>query len=65
MIEYRKTPLRPQHYFGTNGIEVLDVIDGFVPIGRSPQEIIYWFNVVKYILRYRKTKNPLLSLQKA
>jgi len=50
----------PSHYQGGN-IEVIEVIDEFVPDAYS----YYMGNVVKYVLRHAKKNNPQQDLEKA
>lgn len=50
----------PRHYQGTNGLEVLDVINNFI---ENPVDY-YIGNVIKYVCRYKK-KNGIEDLKKA
>lgn len=54
---------QPQHYKSSSGMETIDVIRSFSD-GMTPLEAIYWANVVKYILRFKK-KNGKQDLEKA
>lgn len=48
------------HYAGRRGLQLWTVVDNFAPQSKDPLEIAYWFNAVKYLLRYhRKTKREL------
>ena len=50
----------PPHYQSASGIEVIDIIDDFVPDPGS----YYLGNIIKYILRYQK-KSGVEDLEKA
>ena len=50
----------PPHYQSASGLEVIDIIDDFVPDPAS----YYKGNIIKYILRYEK-KNWVEDLEKA
>lgn len=54
----------PPHYQSKNGIEVIDVIEAFTE-GLEGGEATNTGNVIKYILRWKKKKNPLEDLKKA
>ena len=51
----------PNHYIGTGGIQVKDVMKAFM----SPERYAGFCqgNIIKYILRYKK-KNGLIDLEK-
>lgn len=53
----------PNHYQGSNGIEVIDVIEGFTT-GLSGMEAVDTANAIKYILRW-KNKNGVQDIEKA
>jgi hypothetical protein len=55
----------PRHYQSGSGLEVFDVIKAFAPKPNADHEVFLWGNAVKYILRYRKKRRPILDLQKA
>lgn len=50
----------PAHYQSESGIEVIDIIDDFVPDPGS----YYLGNIIKYILRFQK-KSGVEDLEKA
>ena len=50
----------PPHYQSASGIEVIDIIDDFVPDPGS----YYLGNIIKYVLRYQK-KSGVEDLEKA
>ena len=54
----------PPHYQSNNGIEVIDVIEAFTEDLRGG-EATNTGNVIKYMLRWKKKKNPLEDLKKA
>ena len=58
-----KNVSHPNHYQGSNGIEVIDVIEGFTT-GLSGMEAIDTGNAIKYILRW-KNKNGVQDIEKA
>lgn len=53
--------MTPNHYIGTGGIQVKDVMKAFM----SPERYAGFCqgNIIKYILRYKK-KNGLIDLEK-
>lgn len=53
----------PSHYQGRNGLEAVEVMKQFAP---CPEYVEggYWFNTLKYLLRYHK-KNGVEDLKKA
>lgn len=53
----------PNHYQGSNGLEVFEVLEQFSP---SPEYVegFYWSNVIKYVLRFNQ-KNGVEDLKKA
>lgn len=53
--------MTPNHYIGTDGIQVKDVMKAFM----SPERYAGFCqgNIIKYILRYKK-KNGLIDLEK-
>lgn len=53
----------PSHYQGRNGLEAIEVVREFAP---CPEYVEggYWFNTLKYLLRYHK-KNGVEDLKKA
>ena len=53
--------MTPNHYIGTGGIQVKDVMKAFM----SPERYagVCQGNIIKYILRYKK-KNGLIDLEK-
>jgi hypothetical protein len=53
----------PNHYQGANGIEVIDVIEGFTA-GLTGMEAVDTANAIKYILRW-KNKNGIQDIEKA
>lgn len=53
----------PNHYLGANGIEVIEVIEGFTA-GLSGMEAVDTANAIKYILRW-KHKNGVQDIEKA
>lgn len=53
----------PSHYMGKNGMEAIDVIEGFTSDLKGI-EAVDTANVIKYILRW-KQKNGLQDLEKA
>lgn len=58
-----KDPIKPTHYKGTNGLEVFDIMEGYVGSLKGMQAF-YWCNVVKYVLRFQH-KNGVEDLKKA
>ncbi|HFI0428339.1 TPA: DUF3310 domain-containing protein [Streptococcus suis] len=54
---------KPRHYQGMYGLEVVDVIRNFIG-DLSGMRAAYFFNVVKYILRFQQ-KNGVEDLKKA
>lgn len=58
-----KNVSHPNHYQGANGIEVIDVIEGFTT-GLSGMEAVDTANAIKYILRW-KHKNGVQDIEKA
>lgn len=58
-----KDPIRPTHYKGTNGLEVFDIMEGYVDTLKG-MNAFYWCNVVKYVLRFQH-KNGVEDLKKA
>lgn len=58
-----KDKIKPLHYKGTNGLEVFEIMEGFIGDLKG-MDAFYWCNVVKYILRFQN-KNGLEDLQKA
>lgn len=53
----------PKHYKAPNGIEVLEVQEGFIGDLKG-MSASYWCNVVKYMLRFQN-KNGVEDLEKA
>lgn len=53
----------PNHYQGANGIEVIQVIEGFTA-GLTGMEAVDTANAIKYILRW-KHKNGIQDIEKA
>lgn len=58
-----KDSIRPTHYKGSNGLEVFDIMEGYVGALKGMQAF-YWCNVVKYVLRFQH-KNGVEDLKKA
>jgi hypothetical protein len=65
MDEYADAPEdpvnNPSHYQTASGLEVIDVIDDFVPDPYS----YYQGNVIKYLLRHMSKGKPQQDLEKA
>lgn len=53
---------RPNHYQGSNGIETIDVLNGFMTLEQVKGFLIG--NIIKYVLRHQK-KNGVEDLKKA
>ena len=52
----------PKHYQG-KGMQVWDVVNAFAPRTKDPNVVVYWFNVVKYILRFHKKGKRATKVQ--